>query len=115
MMREQILEIVNREDKALSVEELLERMNLSSVEEFKSLLRELNALEDELFIYRTNKNKYMKFSNSNLRLGKVLATKKGYGFVDIEGDEDVFIPEAYITLFMGIRLLLKLLLKKELI
>lgn len=96
-MREQILEIVNREDKALSVEEMLERMNLSSVEEFKSLLRELNALEDELLIYRTNKNKYMKFSNSNLRLGKVLATKKGYGFVDIEGDEDVFIPEAYMN------------------
>ena len=96
-MREQILEIINREDKALSVEEMLERMSLSSVEEFKSLLRELNALEDELLIYRTNKNKYMKFSNSNLRLGKVLATKKGYGFVDIEGDEDVFIPEAYMN------------------
>ena len=96
-MREQILQIVNNEDKALSVEEMLDRMSLSSVKEFKDLLKELNAMEDELLIYRTNKNKYMKFSNSNLKIGKMLATKKGYGFVDIEGDEDVFIPEAYMN------------------
>ena len=71
-MRDQILQIVNNEDKALSVEEMLDRMSLSSVEEFKDLLKELNAMEDELLIYRTNKNKYMKFSNTNLKIGKML-------------------------------------------
>lgn len=96
-MREQILEIVNHEDKALSVDEMLDRMNLTTVDDFKSLLKELNAMEDELLIYRTNKNKYMKFGNSNLKIGKMLATKKGYGFVDIEEDEDVFIPESFMN------------------
>jgi len=96
-VREQILEIINHEEKALSVDELLERLSLSTVNEFKSLLKELNAMEDELLLYRTNKNKYMKFGNGNVKLGKMLATKKGYGFVDIEGDEDVFIPEPFMN------------------
>ena len=96
-MREQILEIVNHEDKALSVDELLDFLKLSTVEDFKTLLKELNAMEDELLLYRTNKNKYMKFGNGNVKLGKMLATKKGYGFVDIEGDEDVFIPEPFMN------------------
>ena len=63
-MREQILEIINHEEKALSVDELLERLSLSTVDEFKSLLKELNAMEDELLLYRTNKNKYMKENNN---------------------------------------------------
>lgn len=96
-MREQILEIVNHAEKALSVDEIFDCMKLSTVEEFKELIKELNAMEDELLIYRTNKNKYMKFGNSNLKIGKMLATKKGYGFVDIEGDEDVFIPEPFMN------------------
>jgi len=96
-MREQILEIINNEEKALSVDELLDRLSLSTVDGFKSLLKELNAMEDELLLYRTNKNKYMKFGNGNVKLGKMLATKKGYGFVDIEGDEDVFIPEPFMN------------------
>ena len=35
----------------------------------------------------------MLFENSNLKIGKLLATKKGYAFVDIEGDEDVFVSQ----------------------
>ena len=92
-MRDEILNIINKEDKALSVDEILDLLKLGSVEDFKEVVKALNELEDELLVYRTNKNKFMKFTNSNLRLGKMLATKNGYGFVDIEGSEDVFIPE----------------------
>lgn len=92
-MRDEIVKIMNTADKALSIDEIFDEMKLSSVEDFKNLVKELNALEDELLVYRTNKNKYMKFQNSNLKIGKMLATKKGYGFVDIEGNEDVYIRE----------------------
>ena len=34
----------------------------------------------------------MLFNNSHLRVGRLIGNKKGFGFVDIEGDEDVFIP-----------------------
>lgn len=91
-MREQILELLKIEKKALSVTEINDALGFHSVDEFKELLKELNAMEDELLLYRTNKDNYMLFNNSHLKLGRMMATKKGYGFVDIEGDEDVFVP-----------------------
>ena len=91
-MREQIIEILKQEKKALSVTEINDALAYKTVDEFKELLKELNRMEDELLLYRTNKDNYMLFNNSHLKLGRMMATKKGYGFVDIEGDEDVFIP-----------------------
>lgn len=90
-MQEQILEILKDNNRAFSVEELNDLLQLNSLDEFKELLKNLNELEDNLKIYRTNKNNYMLFNNSHLKIGRMLANKKGYGFVDIEGDEDVFI------------------------
>ncbi len=91
-MKDKILEILKDSNKALSVHEIEECLGFKTVDELKELLKELNELEDELQIYRTNKNNYMLFNNSHLKLGKMLATKKGYGFVDIEGDDDIFVP-----------------------
>lgn len=96
-MEDKIMEILSRENNSYPVDELFNMMNLKTVEEFKELIKELNRLEDELKVYRTNKNKYMLFNNSNLKLGILMATKKNYAFVDIEGDEDVFIPPMYVN------------------
>ena len=63
----------------------------------KELLKILHALEEDYKVYRTKKDKYMLFNNSNLKTGKLLSTKKGYGFVDIEGDEDVFIEQSNLN------------------
>lgn len=90
-MQEEILEILKQDNRAYSVDELNDLLGLNSLEQFKQLLKDLNELEDNLKIYRTNKNNYMLFNNSHLKIGRMLANKKGYGFVDIEGDEDVFI------------------------
>ena len=90
-MRDSILKILKKSDSALSVHELEDRLGINDVEGLKSLLKVLNELEDNLSIYRTNKNNYMLFNNSHLKVGKMIGNKKGYGFVDIEGDEDVFV------------------------
>ena len=91
-MEDKILEYLNTNNKAYEVNELYDVLGLKTVDDFKELIKTLNKLEDELKIYRTNKDKYMLFNNSNLRLGIMMSTKKNYGFVDIEGNEDVFIP-----------------------
>ena len=91
-MEDKIIELLTNTDKALSVNEINDDLGFSSVEELKELLKVLNKLEDELKIYRTKKNNYLLFTNSHLKIGTMIANKKGYGFVDIEGDEDVFIP-----------------------
>lgn len=92
MLEDKILEILKNVDKALSVYEINDALGLTTVDELKELLKTLNGMEDNLKIYRTNKNRYLLFSNSHLKLGTMIANKKGYGFVDIEGDQDVFIP-----------------------
>ena len=91
-MEDKIIELLTNTDKALSVNEINDALGFSSVEELKELLKVLNKLEYELKIYRTKKNNYLLFTNSHLKIGTMIANKKGYGFVDIEGDEDVFIP-----------------------
>ena len=91
-MEERILEIL-KESAALTIPELETYLGINSVEELKELLKVLHTLEEEYKVYRTKKDKYMLFNNSNLKTGKLLSTKKGYGFVDIEGDEDVFVAQ----------------------
>ena len=91
MLEERIIELLKNSDKALSVTEINDGLVFSTVDELKELLKCLNNLEDNLKIYRTKKNNYLLFTNSHLKLGTMIANKKGFGFVDIEGDEDVFI------------------------
>ncbi len=90
-MEERIIELLKNTDKALSVEEINDGLGFDSVDELKQLLKTLNEMEDSLKIYRTKKNNYLLFTNSHLKLGTMIANKKGYGFVDIDGDDDVFI------------------------
>ena len=100
-MEDKILEILKEEEKghpkSLSVNEIFNALNLKTVDDLKDLYKAINNLEDNLKLYRTNKDKFMLFNNSNLKIGKFIATKKGYGFVDIEGDEDVFVPQVNIN------------------
>lgn len=91
-MQERILEILKEEARAYSIEELEEILGIRSAEELKTLLACLRDLENSLKVYHTNKGNYMLFNNSHLRVGRLIGNKKGFGFVDIEGDEDVFIP-----------------------
>ncbi len=90
-MQDKILELLKNTDKALSADEIMDALGLSTVDDLKNVLKDLNDLEDNLKVYLTKHNKYMIFTNSNLRVGKMLANKRGFGFVDIEGEEDVFI------------------------
>ena len=92
-MEDKILELLNNKDVSYSVEEIEEYLNINTVEDLKELLKVLNKMEEEYTIYRTKKNKYMLFDNSNLKMGKLMSTKKGFGFVEVENSEDIFIAQ----------------------
>ena len=47
-MQEQILDLLTEVGKALSVDEISDRLKVQSVDDFKQLLKDLNYLEDEL-------------------------------------------------------------------
>ena len=96
-MKEQIMDLLRKYDYALSVQEIYDCLNLNEVDDLKKLLKELDALEKALLVYRTKKDKYMLFQNCHLKAGKFIANKNGYGFVDINEPEDIFIAKTNIN------------------
>lgn len=91
-MKEKILSILEESDKALSIDELDSALNLNTIEETKEFSDALRELEDSYEIYRSNKNRYMLLENSNLRKGVLRMNKKGFGFVEVSGEEeDIFV------------------------
>ena len=87
-MQEQILELFKKDNKALTVDEIFDLLNLSTVDDLKNLMKLLNDMEDNLLLRRTNKNKYEKHTDLLERKGIVLSTKGDYSFVKIIDDKD---------------------------
>lgn len=94
-MKDDIINILKNSDKALTIYELQEKLDLHDVDEVKKLSDELRVLEEEVVIYCSNKGRYMMLEDSHLRKGTLRANKKGFGFVEIENmEDDVYIaPE----------------------
>ena len=93
-MKDRIIDILQNSDKALTAYELEGMLNLISAEEVKDMLEALRSLEKDAIIYHSNKDKYLMLKDSHLNRGVMRANKKGFGFVDIDdNDEDVYIKE----------------------
>ena len=91
-MREEIIELLGKEKRALSATEICDKLNLNTAGELKKLLDDLRILEEGYTVYRSNKDKYMLFENSHLLKGRLRVNKKGFGFVIVDGrDEDIYI------------------------
>ena len=93
-MENKILEMLKSTDKAQSVYDIYDALELKTTEELKELMKVLNSLEDNLQIYKTKKDNYLLFTNSQLKVGTFVGNKRGFGFVNIEGDEDVHISNS---------------------
>ena len=90
-MEDEVLELLNNSNKSLDLYEIKNQLNIENIDDIKELVKTLNKLEEDLKICYTKKNKYLILKNSNLRVGNLQVTKKGFGFVDIDGEEDVYI------------------------
>ena len=90
-MKDRILDILKNSNKALTVEDIDDRLDLKDINETKEFLSVLGELEEDGEVYHTNKNKYMLFDDGPLKKGIIRMNKKGFGFVEVEGSEDIFI------------------------
>ena len=91
-MKNRIIEALKSVHRALGYEEIDSLLNIRTIEETQEMADALDELVDEGEVYRSNKDKYMLFSeNSNLEKGTLIVNKKGFGFVEIPEKEDVFI------------------------
>ena len=75
-MKERIIEVLKKVRRALNYEEMDSLLNLKTIEETKEMNESLKELEDDGEIYFSNKNKYMLFSDSNLRKDNFKITDK---------------------------------------
>ena len=87
-MRDDIINILKNSNKAIDIYEIQDLLNIKSVEDTTKLSEELRKLEDEVIIYRSNKNKYMMLEDSHLKKGIMRVNKKGFGFVEVDNLED---------------------------
>ena len=87
-MRDDIINILKNASKAIDIYEISDLLGIKSVEDTTKLSEELRKLEEEVIIYKSNKNKYMMLEDSHLKKGIMRVNKKGFGFVEVGGLED---------------------------
>ena len=83
-MEEKVLDIINSYNKALTYDEILEKL---TEEEIPQLPEVLSKLVKDLKIRYTNKGKYARFDDKSQKIGTFAANRKGFGFVIIDGED----------------------------
>ncbi len=97
-MRDNIIDILQSSDKALSIYDIQDKLGLKTVDEVRNLSQALRALEEDVVVYHSNKDKYMMLEKSHLKKGIMHVNKKGFGFVEVEGlDDDIYISQDNIN------------------
>ena len=91
-MKDKIIEALKDVHEAKTIIEINDLLNLNTVSEFQDVQQALIELCNENIIYHTNKDKYMLYKNCpSLKIGKLSINKKGFGFVLLEKEEDLYI------------------------
>ena len=91
-MKDEIIRVLKNSDRALSIYDIKDKLELEAINELEKLSTALRELEDDCVIYHSNKDKYMLLENSHLRKGILRANKRGFGFVQIDDmQEDVYV------------------------
>lgn len=91
-MKENIIEILKNVYDAKEAIQINDMLGLTSVEDYKEVVRCLEELVEEYLVYKTKKDKYILLKNvPSLKIGKLTVNKKGFGFVLLEKEEDLYI------------------------
>lgn len=91
-MKDKIIEKLNNENKGLSLIEINDLLNLTSVEDYKELQKNMDALVTKGIVHKSKKDKFILMKKcSSLLTGIIHINKHGNGFVDTKFDEDTFV------------------------
>ncbi len=91
-MKEAILNLLQeKEYNPLSAIDIFELLPYESSTDFKEFMKTLLQLEEEGIVFETKKHKYILASRANLLQGVFKVNHKGFGFVIMENDDDIFV------------------------
>ena len=100
-MKEEIKRILNdKTSPSFTIEEIINILDLNTIDEYKKVQEELNAMvKDGSVYYSEKKKKYLLMENSHFLKGRLMLNKKGFGFVILENSKqkDVYINEKNIN------------------
>ena len=93
-MKNKILNVLDDKKDAISLIEINDLIGLTTAEELRKLSDELAILEEENIVYITKKEKYILYKNCPFfKMGKLSVNKKGFGFVLLDKEEDLYIDK----------------------
>ncbi len=93
-MKEKILDVLKDVHEAKTLIEINDLLNLTTVEELQALTKALDELIDEYQVFKTKKDKYLLLANCpGIKMGHIAINKKGFGFVVLDQEDDVYIAE----------------------
>ncbi len=90
-MKDKILSLLRETQNAYTSFELKDLLGITTTEGLEEMLSVLGALESELTIYHTNKDKYIAFEYSHLKKGKIDVSEKGFGFILMQDEPDIYV------------------------
>ena len=92
-MKDKIIDYLQDEKRALEVIDIYNLLGLKTIDELNDIKKELEDMESQGLIFKTNKGKYILFQNCpGVFCGVLQVNQKGFGFVIIPRENDLYIP-----------------------
>ena len=93
-MKEQILDTLKDIHEAKTLIEINDLLGLKTVDELKDLQKNIDELIKGNLIFKTKKDKYLLLKNCpGLKIGKLSVNKKGFGFLLLDKEDDIYIAK----------------------
>ena len=94
-MREKVLDLLKGIHEAKELIEINDLLGLKTADELRELEETLNSLVDEYIVFYTKKGKYILLDNCpGLKVGRLSVSKKGFGFLVLDREDDIYIDSA---------------------
>lgn len=96
-MKEKIIKKLTNIHEAKTLIEINDLLNLKTADELRELTETLDELVNSYEIFRTKKDKYLLMKNCpGLKIGKITINKKGFGFLILDKEDDIYISSENI-------------------
>ena len=91
-MKDRILELLKNVHESKEAIEINDMLGLKTPEEYRELCDSLEELVNECLVYKTKKDKYLYMKNCPaLKMGKMSINKKGFAFLLLDKEDDLYI------------------------